>query len=115
MAQYPKPSNNYPTFSQGTFINPTTDGLTIDEGKKYFLTFPTQQANSTENMANVLVGGTLGVAQTATFDNTVGTSIHSIGDVIFDDALQVGGITTLEGDLDLTDSNILLNGTVRKL
>ena len=111
MAQYPKPSNNYPTFSQGTFTNPTTGGLTIDEGKKYFLTFPTQQANSTETMSTVLVQGTLGVAQTATFNNTVSTAIHSIGDVLLDDALNVGGITTLEGDLDITDSNIILNGT----
>ena len=111
MAQYPKPSNNYPTFSQGTFTNPTTGGLTIDEGKKYFLTFPTQQANTTETMSTVLVQGTLGVAQTATFNNTVSTAIHSIGDVLLDDALNVGGITTLEGDLDITDSNIILNGT----
>jgi hypothetical protein len=110
MAQYPKPSNNYPTFSQGTFTNPTTGGLTIDEGKKYFLTFPTQQANSTETMSTVLIQGTLGVAQTATFNNTTDTAIHSIGDVILDGALNVDGVTTLGGDLDITDSNIILDG-----
>jgi hypothetical protein len=56
MATYPPPTETLPEFDPGVFSTNDT-GLTIAEGKKYFLTFPTAQG--TENLINVNVAGDL--------------------------------------------------------
>jgi len=102
MAQYPKPSGNYPIFNYDVY-NPygqdNSGGLTVEEGLKYFLAFPTQQVGTTETMSKVLITGTLGVDGIATFNNNI------VGDM----NLSIGGDTTCIGNLAV-DKTLTING-----
>lgn len=95
MAQYPKPSSSSGTFNNNTFTNPDTGGLTIDEAKQYFVTFPVTQSPSTITANNLTTTGALNVAGDSQFGG---------------DATFIGG-ATLTGPLSFSD-NIILEGGV---
>ena len=83
MATYPPPTEKLPDFNPGAFSTNDT-GLTINEGKKYFLTYPTAQG--TENLTSVNVSGDLTTTNSTNFGTvygygatkpTSGTSVHN--------------------------------------
>lgn len=77
MAQYPIPTTGYATYNGDIFQPPGTgQGLTIDEGKKYFVTYPTSQPG-TQTFSNVDVVGILTSDSTSEFkgDITANTNI----------------------------------------
>jgi len=83
MATYPPPTETLQEFAPAVFSTNDTK-LTIAEGKKYFLTFPTAQG--TENLVSVNVAGDLTLTNGATFGTvygfgatkpTSGTSIYN--------------------------------------
>ena len=100
MAQYPKPTGSTGTFNNGTFTQPTT-GLTVEEGKKYFITFPNTQSPSTIISDNFTTTGDLNVAGDSQFGGDVnflgGVSIT--GGITFENDVEVVGTTTLDDNL----------------
>jgi len=122
MAAYPKPSGNTGTFNNQSFTHPDTGGLTIDEAKAYFVTYPNTQSPSTIIANNFSTTGTLNVGGTSQFggDATFIGGATITGPLIFSDNVEVDGTTTLndtllalstaEIDGELTvNNNIILN------
>jgi hypothetical protein len=122
MAAYPKPSNNTGTFNNQNFVHPDTGGLTIDEAKAYFVTYPNTQSPSTITANNFSTTGSLNVGGTSQFggDATFIGGATITGPLIFSDNVEVDGTTTLndtllalstaEIDGELTvNNNIILN------
>jgi hypothetical protein len=122
MAAYPKPNNTTGTFNNQSFVNPDTGGLTIDEAKQYFVTFPTTQSPSTIVANNLNTTGALNVAGDSQFGGDVefigGVSITGL--ITFENDVEVVGTTTLDDtflalstaeiDGELTvNNNIILN------
>jgi hypothetical protein len=101
MAAYPKPTNNTGTFNNQSFVNPDTGGLTIDEAKQYFVTFPNTQSPSTIIANNFNTTGSLNVAGDSQFGGDVefigGVSIA--GEIVFENDVEVTGTTTLDDNL----------------
>jgi hypothetical protein len=122
MAAYPKPTGNTGTFNNQSFVHPDTGGLTIDEAKAYFVTYPNTQSPSTIIANNFSTTGTLNVGGTSQFggDATFIGGATITGPLIFSDNVEVDGTTTLnetvlalstvEVDGELTvNNNIILN------
>ena len=122
MAAYPKPNNNTGTFNNQNFVHPDTGGLTIDEAKQYFVTFPNTQSPSTIIANNFNTTGSLNVAGDSQFGGDVefigGVSITGV--ITFENDVEVVGTTTLDDtflalstaeiDGELTvNNNIILN------
>ena len=101
MAAYPKPTNNTGTFNNQSFVNPDTGGLTIDEAKKYFVTFPNTQSPSTIIANNFNTTGSLNVAGDSQFggDVTFIGGVSIAGGITFEDDVEVAGTTTLDDNL----------------
>jgi cytoskeletal protein CcmA (bactofilin family) len=101
MAAYPKPNNNTGIFNNQSFVNPDTGGLTVDEAKKYFITFPNTQSPSTIIANNFNTTGSLNVAGDSQFGGDVtfigGVSITGV--ITFEDDVEVAGTTTLDDNL----------------
>lgn len=97
MAAYPIPKPQYGIYNQNNFSPQTTGqtGLTIDEGKKYFLTFPNAQTTQTEYLNDIGVGGT------ATFENAVifNDTVTYNADIEFNQNVLVDGTATVGGNL----------------
>jgi hypothetical protein len=109
MAAYPIPKPQYGIYNQNNFSPQTTGqtGLTIDEGKKYFLTFPNAQTTQTEYLDNIGVGGT------ATFENAVifNDTVTYNADIEFNQDVIVDGTATVGGNL-LCDTTATISGTL---
>lgn len=101
MAQYAKPSGNSGTFNNNNFVSPNTGGLTIEEATKYFVTFPNTQSPSTIIANNFNTTGNLNVAGDSQFGGNAtfigGATIT--GPLVFENDVEVGGDTTLDGTL----------------
>lgn len=96
MAQYPKPTSNTGTFNNQSFVNPDNQGgLTVEEGLKYFVSFPVTQSPSNITANNFTTTGFLNVAGTSQFGG---------------DATFIGG-ATITGPLSFSD-DIIVEGTV---
>ena len=110
MAAYPKPSGNTGTFNNSSFNNAgNTGGLTIADGLKYFVSYPTTQSPSTITANNFVTTGSLNVAGTSQFGGDAifigGATIT--GPLTFADNVEVQGTTTLDDTLlCLTTANI---------
>jgi hypothetical protein len=83
MAEYPPPIENLLQFTPSVFKVAETP-LTIEEGKKFFLTFP--NAQGTENLATVNISGDLNITSDASYGTiygfgttkpTTGTPLHN--------------------------------------
>jgi len=71
MAQYPIPTTGYATYNGDIFQPPgANQGLTVEDGKKYFVTYPTSQAG-TQTFSDVDVVGTFAANSTSEFDGTL--------------------------------------------
>jgi hypothetical protein len=68
MASYPPPNENLPIFNPLNFITGGA-GLTLDEGKKFFLQFP--DAQGTENMETTNIDGVLTANDQAFFNDKI--------------------------------------------
>lgn len=96
MAAYPKPTGNSGTFNNQSFNNPdNAGGLTVEEGLKYFVSYPVTQSPSNITANNFTTTGFLNVAGTSQFGG---------------DATFIGG-ATITGPLSFSD-NIIVEGTV---
>ena len=69
MAEYPPPTENLTEFTPSVFKVSETP-LTIEEGKKFFLTYP--NAQGTENLATVNIGGDLNITSDASYGTIYG-------------------------------------------
>ena len=109
MAAYPIPKPQYGIYNQNNFSPQTTGqtGLTIDEGKKYFLTFPNAQTTQTEYLDNIGVGGTATFENAVTFNDTVTYN----ADIEFNQNVIVDGTATVGGNL-LCDTTATISGTL---
>ena len=102
MAAYPKPSGNTGTFNNQSFSNTgNTGGLTVEEGLKYFVSYPTTQSPSTITANNFTTTGALNVAGTSQFggDATFIGGATITGPLTFADNVEVQGTTTLDDTL----------------
>jgi hypothetical protein len=110
MAAYPKPSGNTGTFNNSSFNNAgNTGGLTVEEGLKYFVSYPTTQSPSTIVANNLTTTGALNVSGTSQFggDATFVGGATITGPLTFADNVEVQGTTTLDDTLlCLTTVNI---------
>jgi len=97
MAAYPKPNNNTGTFNNQNFVHPDTGGLTIDEAKQYFVTFPNTQSPSTIIANNFNTTGSLNVAGDSQFG----------GDVEFIGGVNITGLITFENDVEVVGTTTL--------
>ena len=68
MASYPPPNQNVAIFNPLNFIS-GGEGLTLDEGKKFFLQFP--DAQGTENMETTNIDGVFTANDQAFFNDTI--------------------------------------------
>lgn len=123
MAAYPKPTGNSGTFNNQSFVNPDNQGgLTVEEGLKYFVSYPVTQSPSNITANNFTTTGFLNVAGSSQFggDATFIGGATITGPLIFSDNVEVDGTTTLndtllalstaEIDGELTvNNNIVLN------
>jgi hypothetical protein len=101
MAAYPKPNNTTGTFNNQNFVSPDTGGLTIDEAKQYFVTFPNTQSPSTIIANNFNTTGSLNVAGDSQFggDVTFIGGVNISGEIVFENDVEVTGTTTLDDNL----------------
>ena len=101
MAQYPRPTGNTGTFNNQSFVSPDTGGLTIDEAKQYFVTFPNTQSPSTIIADNFNTTGSLNVGGDSQFggDVTFIGGVSIAGGITFEDDVEVTGTTTLDDNL----------------
>jgi hypothetical protein len=102
MAAYPKPTGNSGIYNNQSFVNPDNQGgLTVEEGKKYFVTYPTTQSPSTITANNFTTTGALNVAGASQFggDATFIGGATITGPLTFSDNVEVKGTTTLDANL----------------
>jgi hypothetical protein len=102
MAAYPKPTGNSGIYNNQSFVNPDNQGgLTVEEGKKYFVTYPTTQSPSTITANNFTTTGALNVAGASQFggDATFIGGATITGPLTFSDNVEVQGTTTLDDNL----------------
>jgi hypothetical protein len=97
MAQYPIPNPQFGIYNNNNFSPQPTGqtGLTIDDGKKYFLTFPNAQTTQTEFLNNIGVGGTATFEAPVTFNDIVTYNSN----IKFNNNVEVTGTTTLDSTL----------------
>lgn len=114
MAAYPIPNPQYGIYNQNNFSPQTTgqSSLTIDEGKKYFLTFPNAQTTQTEFLNNIGVGGSATFEGPVTFNDIVeiNEDITLTKDVIVDGTVTIGSNLLCESTATVTDTLTCENG-----
>lgn len=98
MAFYPQPSDNTGIFN-GSYFDSTSETLTIETGKKYFLSYPIAQG--TENMTDVNVSGDITITGQANIDYRIMYPDNSHQDSAYT------GAKAFEGSY--TSANITLN------
>jgi len=122
MAQYPIPNPQFGIYNNNNFSPQPTGqtGLTIDDGKKYFLTFPNAQTSQTEYLNDIGVGGSATFNGPATFNDTVtyNQDIEFTQNVVVDGTatvndnllclttVEIDGILTCNDDIDMNSNNI---------
>lgn len=100
MASYPAPTETLPLFSPSAFdVNDVP--LTITDGAKYFITYPTAQGAIT---IPTLTSGTLNVSGTATITNTSVSGTATIGTATITNA-SVSGTDTI-GTANITTASV---------
>lgn len=82
MASYPPPNQNVAIFNPLNFVS-GGEGLTLDEGKKFFLQFP--DAQGTENMETTNIDGVFTANDQAFFNDTITLEQTATGE----DALNI--------------------------
>jgi len=109
MAQYPIPNPQFGIYNNNNFSPQPTgqSGLTIDDGKKYFLTWPNAQTTQPEYLNDIGVGGAAAFEGAVTFNDTVTYN----ADIEFNQNVIVDGTATVGGNL-LCDTTATVSGTL---
>ena len=124
MAIYPSPSENLPIFNDSVFGATANTGLTIAEGAKYFVTYPTSQPlinTQTTNVTGALsVAGNITANANLSFQQTADPT--QIGQLIFSDGtIQTtagggsGGSQNLQSVLNLGNTATGENASITML